>query len=139
MTTGTIPGFVDVVLNFDSSKLAEDNIILQLRRSGRRLIFYGDDTWMRLFPEHFIRAEGTTSFFVTDYTEVDVNVTRHLDDELRRDDWDVMILHYLGLDHIGHLAGPGSPLVRPKLDEMDDVVKKIYTAEVQVLNERSHF
>ncbi len=29
-----------------------------------------DDTWMRLFPGHFTEADGTTSFFVTDYTEV---------------------------------------------------------------------
>ena len=37
-----------------------------------------------------------------------------------------MILHYLGLDHIGHLAGPLSPLVPPKLEEMDNIVKRIY-------------
>jgi ethanolamine phosphate transferase 2 subunit G len=37
---------------------------------------------------------------------VDNNVTRHLDDELANKDWDVLILHYLGLDHIGHLGGP---------------------------------
>ena len=37
---------------------------------------------------------------------MDNNVTRHLDDELHRKDWDVLILHYLGLDHIGHLGGP---------------------------------
>ena len=39
-----------------------------------------------------------------------------------------MILHYLGLDHIGHTAGPQSSLVKPKLKEMDNVIKKIYTA-----------
>lgn len=38
-----------------------------------------------------------------------------------------MILHYLGLDHIGHIAGPSSPLVGPKLLEMDHVVGKIYS------------
>lgn len=37
-----------------------------------------------------------------------------------------MILHYLGLDHIGHTMGPKSPLVVEKLKEMDDVIKKIY-------------
>ena len=37
-----------------------------------------------------------------------------------------MILHYLGLDHIGHTVGPKSPLVAEKLKEMDDVIKKIY-------------
>ena len=46
----------------------------------------------------------------------------------------MMILHYLGLDHIGHLAGPQSPLVPPKLEEMDNVVKRIYeSVSIQVL------
>lgn len=53
-------------------------------------------------------------------------MTRHLTSELSSTDWDVLILHYLGLDHIGHLTGPNSPLVEPKLDEMDGIVKKIY-------------
>lgn len=41
------------------------------------MVQYGDDTWLKLFPDFFVRAEGTTSFFVADYTEVDNNVTRH--------------------------------------------------------------
>lgn len=49
-----------------------------------------------------------------------------MDEELQRDDWDVLILHYLGLDHIGHLAGPASSLVAPKLREMNGVLAKIY-------------
>ena len=58
--------------------------------------------------------------------QVDTNVTRHLDDELSRNDWDVMILHYLGLDHVGHLVGPSSTLMPSKLSEMDAVIKQIY-------------
>jgi len=61
---------------------------------------------------------------------VDENVTRHLDTELSHHNWDVMFLHYLGLDHIGHLAGPRSPLVKPKLQEMDSIVQRIYTAMI---------
>ena len=70
LTSGTIPGFIDIVLNLDSSALAEDNLISQMHRQDKKLFFYGDDTWMRLFPGHFTEADGTTSFFVTDYTEV---------------------------------------------------------------------
>jgi ethanolaminephosphotransferase len=33
-------------------------------------------------------------------------VTRHVPEELGNDDWNTMVLHYLGLDHIGHKAGP---------------------------------
>ncbi|RMC22341.1 hypothetical protein DUI87_00653 [Hirundo rustica rustica] len=58
--------------------------------------------------------------------KVDDNVTRHLDRVLKREDWDILILHYLGLDHIGHMTGPNSPLVGPKLREMDNILKKIH-------------
>lgn len=41
-----------------------------------------------------------------DFTEVDNNVTRHISTELQNHDWTGMIMHYLGLDHIGHKSGP---------------------------------
>ncbi|XP_025026994.1 GPI ethanolamine phosphate transferase 2 [Python bivittatus] len=128
LTTGSIPGFIDIVMNLNSPALLEDNLIWQAKTAGKRIIFYGDDTWIRLFPQHFVEYDGTTSFFVSDYTEVDNNVTRHLNNVLKRDDWDLLILHYLGLDHIGHLSGPNSPLVGPKLSEMDNIIKKIHNS-----------
>uniref|UniRef100_A0A8C7MGE6 Phosphatidylinositol glycan anchor biosynthesis class G (EMM blood group) n=1 Tax=Oncorhynchus kisutch TaxID=8019 RepID=A0A8C7MGE6_ONCKI len=126
LTTGSIPGFIDVVMNLNSPALLEDNLIWQAKAAGKRMVFYGDDTWVKLFPKHFMEYDGTTSFFVSDYTEVDNNVTRHLDSTLKRDDWDILILHYLGLDHIGHISGPHSSLIQPKLMEMDDILKKIH-------------
>lgn len=39
-----------------------------------------------------------------------------------------MVLHYLGLDHIGHKAGPKSPNMLPKQQEMDGIVEMIYNA-----------
>ncbi|BFY99169.1 hypothetical protein BsWGS_02209 [Bradybaena similaris] len=131
ITTGSTPSFVDVALNFGSPALEEDNIITQMKRNGRQIVFFGDDTWIRLFPQHFVRSDGASSFYVSDFTEVDTNVTRHLKKELDQPTWDVMILHYLGLDHIGHIAGPSSPLVKPKLAEMDGVIRQIYHAMQQ--------
>ncbi len=130
ITTGSIPSFLDVILNFaesdTTSTLAhQDTWLAQIKSRGGKLVFYGDNTWLKLFPDMFIRADGTSSFFVSvsgacrtvcsnyeterlwqDFTEVDNNVTRHIPEELRADDWDAMIMHYLGLDHIGHKAGP---------------------------------
>lgn len=63
-------------------------------------------------------------------------MTRHLDKELQSSDWDIMVLHYLGLDHIGHLAGPTSPLVGPKLHEMDQIIQKIHQSLLRDDNER---
>ncbi|XP_055080849.1 GPI ethanolamine phosphate transferase 2 [Periophthalmus magnuspinnatus] len=130
LTSGSVPGFIDVVVNLNTHALLEDNLMYQAKAAGLRMMFYGDDTWIKLFPKHFTESEGTTSFFVSDYTEVDNNVTRHLDHVLKRDDWDILVLHYLGLDHIGHISGPHSSLVPPKLLEMDDVFKKIHSSLV---------
>ncbi|XP_008046138.2 GPI ethanolamine phosphate transferase 2 isoform X2 [Carlito syrichta] len=128
LMTGSLPGFVDVIRNLNSPALLEDNVIRKAKAAGKRIIFYGDETWIKLFPKHFVEFDGTTSFFVSDYTEVDNNVTRHLDKVLRRSDWDMLILHYLGLDHIGHISGPNSPLIGHKLSEMDSILMKIHTS-----------
>lgn len=128
LMTGSLPGFVDVIRNLNSPVLLEDNVLRQAKAAGKRIIFYGDETWVKLFPKHFVEYDGTTSFFVSDYIEVDKNVTRHLDKVLKRGDWDVLILHYLGLDHIGHISGPNSPLIGHKLSEMDSVLMKIHTS-----------
>ncbi|KAL9108954.1 MAG: hypothetical protein Q9227_006350 [Pyrenula ochraceoflavens] len=134
LTTGSVPTFLDLLLNFaesdTSSTLAtQDSWLLQMKdRLNGSLVMYGDDTWLKLFPDFFQDADGTSSFFVSDFTEVDNNVTRHLPQELARDDWSAMILHYLGLDHIGHKTGPYGPLMGPKQKEMDDIVRNIYEA-----------
>lgn len=130
ITTGSIPSFLDLILNFaesdTSSSLAhQDNWLVQLKsKQAGKLVMYGDDTWLKLFPGLFSRADGTSSFFVSvsgsssmyliiklntsnqDFTEVDNNVTRHVPRELKQSDWNGMILHFLGLDHIGHKSGP---------------------------------
>lgn len=71
ITTGSIPSFLDVILNFaesdTTSNLAhQDTWLAQLKaKSGRKLVMYGDDTWLKLFPNIFSRVDGTSSFFVS--------------------------------------------------------------------------
>ncbi|TQV92331.1 hypothetical protein V2A60_007020 [Cordyceps javanica] len=134
ITTGSIPSFVDLILNIDegdksSALAAQDTWLAQLKtKDTGKLLLYGDDTWLKLFPDFFDRHDGTSSFFVADFTEVDNNVTRHIDGELRNNDWSLMVLHYLGLDHIGHKSGPRSSHMVPKQQEMDSIVRAIYEA-----------
>ena len=70
LTTGSIPNFLDAILNIaesdTSSTLAyQDTWLSQANLTGKRLIMYGDDTWIKLFPGLFTRSEGTSSFFVS--------------------------------------------------------------------------
>jgi len=66
-----------------------------------------------------------TKLLYINFKQVDNNVTRHIRDELSYDDWAVMILHYLGLDHIGHVEGPFGASIKPKLQEMDKIIAQI--------------
>lgn len=56
---------------------------------------------------------------------MDNNVTQHIQHELNYNDWTMMILHYLGLDHIGHVEGPFGTSIKPKLQEMDKIINQI--------------
>uniref|UniRef100_A0A1I8J442 GPI ethanolamine phosphate transferase 2 n=1 Tax=Macrostomum lignano TaxID=282301 RepID=A0A1I8J442_9PLAT len=129
LTTGRVPGFLDVLWNFFASELATDSIVRRWHSANFSVQFYGDDTWTRMFLGSFAMAQGLPSFFATDFYEVDKNVTENLREALNAtSSWDVLILHYLGLDHIGHIEGPNSRLVPDKLAEMDAVVESIVTA-----------
>lgn len=71
ITTGSIPSFVDLILNIDegdtsSSLASQDTWLAQLKaKDTRKLLMYGDDTWLKLFPDTFDRQDGTSSFFVS--------------------------------------------------------------------------
>ena len=134
LVTGTVPNFIDVMNNIDSAALQEDNVVERLRSHSQRLVFYGDETWLKLFPTHFQRSDGTSSFFTKDFTIVDQNVSRHIEEEFdplfkhqRSNDWDAVFLHYLGLDHIGHQHGPDSRHMGDKLREMDIAFELVHT------------
>lgn len=71
ITTGSIPSFLDVILNFvesdTTSTLANQDTwpVQLLAKPGGKLVMYGDDTWLKLFPDTFSRFDGTSSFFVS--------------------------------------------------------------------------
>ncbi|VDP88712.1 unnamed protein product [Echinostoma caproni] len=129
ITSGRVPKFVDVLRNLDTAAMHGDTWLSRLVHQKQwSLEFYGDDTWIKLFPDLFKRFDGTNSFFVNDYYEVDRNVTRHLKDLFQRpSEWNGVILHYLGLDHIGHVEGPRGSSLPSKLSEMDTVADSIIT------------
>lgn len=88
---GSIPSFLDAILNIAESDtsttlLHQDNWLAEMRRTRNKTIhFFGDDTWIKLFPDLFGRSEGTTSFYVT------VSVS---------DMWDWIMVHEIEFFHI---------------------------------------
>jgi ethanolaminephosphotransferase len=72
LVSGTVPEFIDILWNFKTTEISQDSLLKQFFENKKRMVFYGDDTWLKLFPqkEYFTRSEGVTSFVASDYTEV---------------------------------------------------------------------
>ncbi len=68
LTTGADPGFFDVFVNLgapDQSQLSDSWLHRFKHEKNSSIVFYGDETWLKLFGrDMFDRYEGTTSFFV---------------------------------------------------------------------------
>lgn len=61
---------------------------------------------------------SSTHHFALSPCQVDNGVIREIFPALKRDDWDVLIGHFLGVDHVGHTFDVGSPIMLEKLDQV---------------------
>lgn len=63
-----------------------------------------------------------------DLHTVDDGVLKHLSSELESDDWEFLVAHFLGVDHVGHTFGPASQAMADKLDQMDAALRyRVFT------------
>ncbi|POS84762.1 hypothetical protein EPUL_005091 [Erysiphe pulchra] len=130
LTTGTLPTLIDLGSSFSGTAIEEDNLLIQLKDAGKRIVHLGDDTWNKLFPNYFEKnaSKAYDSFNVWDLHTVDNGVTKHLMPLLGGDEketWDVIIAHYLGVDHAGHRYGPDHPAMASKLEQMNHILKNV--------------
>lgn len=125
LTTGSLPTFIDIGSNFATSEINEDNLIDQIVNLQKKIVFMGDDTWTSLYPKRFSRQYPFPSFNVWDLDSVDNGIKSHLIKEISRGDWNVIIAHYLGVDHCGHRYGPVHREMTRKLLEMNQYISEV--------------
>ncbi|KAL5149257.1 Protein NRT1/ PTR FAMILY 4.5 [Glycine soja] len=133
LTTGGLPTFVDVGNSFGAPAIVEDNFINQLVQNGKKVVMMGDDTWTQLFPHHFERSYPYPSFNVKDLHTVDNGCIEHLLPSLYEEDWDVLIAHFLGVDHAGHIFGVDSTPMIEKLEQYNTILERV----IEVLENQS--
>lgn len=128
LSTGLLPTFIDAGSNFDGDAIDEDNWLLQLHRNNKTVAFMGDDTWDALFHQYIDPRLNFPydSLNVWDLHTVDNGVIEHLFPLLDNgSQWDVLIGHFLGVDHVGHRYGPNHFSMKEKLNQMNDVIEKV--------------
>jgi phosphatidylinositol glycan class O len=116
-------------------------------KPGPAVGFVGDDTWLDLYPHSFRSAYPYPSFNTRDLDTVDNGCILHLPnllDRLRhghssssstrtvssggdkkgeeRRDMEVAVVHFLGVDHVGHTYGPLNAHMDAKLSAIDETL-----------------
>ena len=135
LTTGGLPTFADVSTTFTTAEITEDTWLSQLAHSDPNppphTAFAGDDTWSNLFPSplHFTGLRAPfPSFNTRDINTVDDGIIKHLPFLLGpANTATVTIMHFLGVDHVGHTFGSECPMMTEKLKQMDGIVRNILT------------
>lgn len=132
LTTGSLPTFIDAGSNFDGDAIDEDNWLLQLHKINKTIAFMGDDTWKALFNEYIDPNFNFPydSLNVWDLDTVDNGVIEHLFPliSLKEENctkWDILVGHFLGVDHVGHRFGPNHYSMKDKLNQMNQVISKV--------------
>lgn len=145
IASGTLSTFMEAAFNFGEYESLQDNLLLQLKiKHGiDNIYFFGDSTWISIYPHILIPSsdceqcdESTKtsnkivpyySFHLFDLDTVDNGVKNHLFSLFKNDSLysPVIISHFLGVDHCGHMYGPNSHYMSIKLDEMNQVIHNI--------------
>ncbi|KAF9222154.1 hypothetical protein BS17DRAFT_709200 [Gyrodon lividus] len=132
LTTGSLPTFVDVGESFAGSAIYEDSLLHQVVAAGRKVALAGDNTWVTLFPDFFDHNMSFPfdSFNVEELHTVDEGVISNLIPlvENHSKSWGLAIGHSLGVDHAGHRVGPDHPVMKTKLEQMNDFLAEVVRA-----------
>jgi len=109
----------------------------ETKRVGARMAFVGDDTWVDLFPTQFDDSNPYPSFNTRDLDTVDDGCMEHLPrllsnlgggdksgvgDNGNEETFELVVAHFLGVDHVGHTYGPHDQHMTEKLAQIDDAL-----------------
>lgn len=64
---------------------------------------------------------------------MDNGCIEHLLPSLHKEDWDVLIAHFLGVDHAGHIFGVNSTSMIQKLEQYNNILEEV----VEILRNQS--
>jgi hypothetical protein len=138
IATGSLPVFIEIGNNFDfSHETQEDSLISHFSAIGNVSVI-GDETWVALFGPLLSKVFTAPSFDVHDIHGVDNVVFERFPSEMAANDSRLIIGHFLGVDHAGHVFGFTSREVIRKVRQIDEfliekVVRKLLDDDLLVV------
>ncbi|KAH8740639.1 hypothetical protein FG386_002601 [Cryptosporidium ryanae] len=151
LMTGENPGFLELGNSLNPQKTKEtSNILSGLKMRNGTSTILGDETWSHTFGEFITNDYKYSSFNVFDFDSLDNYVYKKSkkyldltsDVSTKYNDWKLLIMHLIGVDHIGHAIGNSdNEFMAKKLLEFDnfakDVILKLLGLDEGLINKNS--
>lgn len=130
ITAGIIPAFSQAIENFSEASFPTDNFVYQFLHGDKplKMNFYGEYTWIYLYPFISTRGggeiDGHGGLDLFDLHTVDTAIKEKLTPALIKNDFDVLIAHFLGFDHCGHKYGLATIPCNDKIKEYERMIEE---------------
>ncbi|KAI4834867.1 GPI ethanolamine phosphate transferase 3 [Plasmodium brasilianum] len=128
MLIGTIPNYMDLNENFSPNENIQDNFVEQLHSNKKTIIAIGDETITKL-TRNITKKLVYESFNMFDLYSLDIKSKNHFYKEYSLSYWDIIYVHMLGVDHVGHVKKTNSKIMKNVIKNFDilihDIIKKI--------------
>jgi GPI ethanolamine phosphate transferase 3 subunit O len=122
--SGTPSNVCQVKDSFSKIECTVDNFVDQVLGSKRTLAFFGDDTWLHLFPSLQKHSRKSYSAYGKKSIGEEKEIMELALEEVGKHD--VLITHLAGYDSMGHFVGMDHPKMREFVVEYDKFVHAIY-------------
>ena len=142
ITTGSLPTFIEIKNNFDTSNLIQtDSLLYQFKHfnyfnksknqnisknnQNNNITVIGDETWVTLFDLYINSKITFPSFDIYDIDGVDNVIFKTLEPNIRSHNSSLIIAHFLGVDHSAHVFSYNHPRVIKKISQIDSFLFSI--------------
>ena len=124
MMTGNFPRKASNFHHNTIFPIAEDNILYQMKKAGRKIYYGGDPIWPVYFPNEFEDSISERDYDIKT-VDVDNEVYDFIWDVFKNKQYDLLIGHFLGLDHMAHGAGFTHPSTIHAKNKIEQFLLKI--------------
>jgi phosphatidylinositol glycan class O len=125
MMTGGLNAYFEMSENFGSDKVTEDNILYQMKRSERKVVFTGDYIWKEMFGEYFDEVHAYPSFNVRDLDSLDREASADVLRYVKEGNFSLLIGHLIGVDHAGHTYSASHKEIERKLNDTEKLLREV--------------
>lgn len=133
LMSGENPGLMNIIKAITpDNKENSPTILRNMYNQNKKCVIIGDETWDLLYRRLIHHNYRYGSLDIRNFHDLDNYVLESSNkflnsankDYHKYNDWSLMIMHFIGVDHVGHYLGVHNHFMKEKLSQMDKEARR---------------